>query len=169
MPKGCHFNFAWDLLHSYFDECQKNEIYLIFTLLLLHHFCSIVVKFYCRSCKLHSEEKLWMDMFGYNVEQLSPWHTVSWMFHQPNPVNSFFIPRHTKSGGVLCYTLQTVECLSVHPSTQIEYYVTCSSIRSYVLPSVSGSLTSVYFARFSSNFAWTLISGRSGLGLQFCK
>ena len=143
---------------------EKWNLSLIFTLILLHHFCSIVVKFYCWSCKLHSEEKLWMDMFGYNIEQLSPWHSVSWMFHQPNPVNSFFIPRH-----FLCYTLQTIECLSVHPSTQIQCYVTCSSIRSYVLPSVSGSPTLVYFARFSSNFAWTLISGRSGLGLQFCK
>ena len=31
---------------------------------------------------------------------------------------------------------------------------------------VSGLVTWVVFDRFSSNFAWTLISGRSGLGLQ---
>ena len=31
---------------------------------------------------------------------------------------------------------------------------------------VSGLLTWVVFDQFSSNFAWTLISGKSGLGLQ---
>ena len=29
-----------------------------------------------------------------------------------------FMPRHKKSGGVLCYTLRTFECLSVRPSVR---------------------------------------------------
>ena len=32
--KECHVNFACDPLHSYFDECQKNEIHLLY----LHYF-----------------------------------------------------------------------------------------------------------------------------------
>ena len=30
--KGLHVNFACELLHSYFDECQENNPTLIFTL-----------------------------------------------------------------------------------------------------------------------------------------
>ena len=52
-----------------------------------------------------------------------------------------------KSGGVLCYTLST--SLSVRPS----------ALR-------FRTLTWVVFDRVCSDFAWTLISGRSGLGLQ---
>ena len=63
----------------------------------------------------------------------------------------FCTPRHTKSGGVLCYTLRkfwNFECLSVRLSAH-RFRI----------------LTWVVFGRFSSNFAWTLISW-SGLGLQ---
>ena len=28
-PLGRHVNFAWDLLHLYFDKYQKNEIRLL--------------------------------------------------------------------------------------------------------------------------------------------
>ena len=59
---------------------------------------------------------------------------------------SIFIPRYTKSGGVFCYTLRT---LSVRPS----------ALRFH-------ALTLVPFDLFSSNFALTLVSGRSGMGLQ---
>ena len=65
--------------------------------------------------------------------------------------NCIFIPRHTKSGGVLCYALRTV-WVSVHPY-----------VRPHTRPSICPSalcfrtLTWVVFDRFSSNFAWTLI------------
>ena len=61
---------------------------------------------------------------------------------------SIFIPRHKRSGRVLIYTIRTV-WLSGRPS----------ALR-------FRTLTWVVFDRFSSNFAWALISGRSGLGLH---
>ena len=61
-----------------------------------------------------------------------------------------FIPRHTKSGRVLCYTLRT---LSVRPSV-------CPPALRF------RALTLVPFDLFSSNFAQTLVSGRSDMGLQ---
>ena len=59
-----------------------------------------------------------------------------------------FIPRHAKSGGVLCHNYPI--CLSVRPSISA----------SFPIPNLS------IFDPPSSNFAWTLISGRSGIGLQ---
>ena len=54
-----------------------------------------------------------------------------------------FIPRHTKGGGVLCYTLRTLSaCPSVCPS----------ALR-------FRALTLVPFHLFSSDFAYILVSG----------
>ena len=61
--------------------------------------------------------------------------------------------------------------ISLYPATQKVIHSKTFEILS-VCPSVHSSalrfrtLTWVVFDRFSSNFAWTLISGRSGLGLQ---
>ena len=69
-----------------------------------------------------------------------------------------FIPHHTKSGEVLCYTLQKF----------LKYLKFGVSVHPPVCPSALHfrTLTGVVFDRFSSNFAWTLILGRSGLRLQ---
>ena len=110
----------------------------------------------------------------------------------------FVIPRHTKSGGVLCYTLRKFWVL-FHPSTLRfqtltwefltnffklcmnidigeEWFGIANGLNSFINNRVmavdwcknvvSGLLTWEVIDRFSSNFEWTLISGKSGLGLQ---
>ena len=48
MPEGCHINFAHDPLQSYFDECQKNEIYLLY----LHFIVTSFLFISCISCEI---------------------------------------------------------------------------------------------------------------------
>ena len=57
--------------------CQKNEIHLYIYNLFFNCFCSIVVKFWCKSCKISGEEKIETNSFGYYVQQPSPWHDVT--------------------------------------------------------------------------------------------
>ena len=40
--KWHHINFAWDPLRSYFDECQKNEIYLLYLHFTLYFYIIFV-------------------------------------------------------------------------------------------------------------------------------
>ena len=42
--KGHHVNFAWDLLHSYYGECQKNEIHLLYLHCVFTSFLFIICK-----------------------------------------------------------------------------------------------------------------------------
>ena len=66
----------------------------------------------------------------------------------------FYTPSHKKWQGIMLYPSKILKFrVSVRPS------VRQSALR-------FRTLTWVDFERFSSNFAWTLISGRSGLGLQ---
>ena len=120
--------------------------------------------------------------------------------------NYIFIPRHTKSGGVLCYTLRTlnVRPSSIHLSVSAsfpcsnfstfwliffrlcididigkEWYGIASGLISFWNNRVMAldvcqkcfalrfrALTLEPFYRFSSDFAKTLLSDRSGMGLQ---
>ena len=112
-----------------------------------------------------------------------------------------FIPHHTKSGWVFCYTLRkfwTFECLSVSTSfldsnlssfwmiffklccmdndIREEWFGIANGLNLFINNRVMAldwckncrfrTLTWVVFDQFSSNFAWALISGGSGLGLQ---
>ena len=57
---GHHINFAQDPLHSYFDECQKNEIHLLYLLhfiFISFFFFPLFEKFWSKSCKTSVEKK----------------------------------------------------------------------------------------------------------------
>ena len=43
--RGCHVNFVWNPLHSYVDECQKNDFRLLYLQFTLHHFYSFLWSF----------------------------------------------------------------------------------------------------------------------------
>ena len=67
--KGCHVNFAWDPLGSYFDEtkCQKNEIHLlylpfIFYIIIIHYLWSLNVNLGTYAVKK-------TDVFGYYIQR----------------------------------------------------------------------------------------------------
>ena len=68
--KGCHVNFAWDPLGSYFDEtkCQKNEICfsyiypLFFNIIIIHYLWSLNVNLGTYAVKK-------TDVFGYYIQR----------------------------------------------------------------------------------------------------
>ena len=76
-------NFARDPLHSYFNEPQKNEIHPLYLLFVFRSFVFIICDVMIKSLQISGEEKLQTDMFGYYVQQPSPWNVVSWMLRQP--------------------------------------------------------------------------------------
>ena len=109
-----------------------------------------------------------------NLEQCSTWKNISYRNMSINKIEM------QKSENILKLTLGLVSpnilsqsynaTVFLYPTTQICYTLRkfWESVRSSVHPSALRfrTLTWVVFDWFSSNFAWTLISRRSGLGLQ---
>ena len=84
----------------------KIEIRLLYLPLFLYCLCSPFVKFWCKSCKISGKEKLLTDVFGYCIQQLSPWNDVSWTLRRP--INCFNYPSLT----------HTIACSSVYEPRQ---------------------------------------------------
>ena len=131
----CIYRFPWNLHQCFLFEK------------IFHGRCTIIqCCLFLQYVTRNFSDRTWVCLKNYNAYKRVQKH------HRP------FYTRHTKSGGVLCYTLRT---LSVRPS------VRPSSVRPSVCPSALRfrALTLVHFDLFSSNFALTLVSGRSGFGV----
>ena len=102
------------------------------------------------------------------MREIIGWHSsrrsdLKYLKKETLNFSSFFIPRHFKKFGVLCYTLHSKNCVRVPVVPSV-----CLSVRPSVSASFSLSAGSI-FNQFSSNLLWELILGRSVIGLQIGK
>ena len=123
-PVFWHCRTIYDLDHCHVRCCTtlRGAIFLIVHLWAINSHLKLAVwprtsikwTLFCISNSWSS-----LELFNYTqFHHLSESNNCS---NRPLNFKCFFIPCHTKSGGVLCYTLRkfwNFECLSIHPSAQ---------------------------------------------------
>ena len=82
---------------KYFDKikCYADRPYLVFSELKPEthmFFFDLLMKFWCKSNKISGKEKLYTNMFYYDVQQSSPCSDINRTL--PRPINSYIFPWH---------------------------------------------------------------------------